>query len=129
MPLHGIWGYLLHDTIEDTKTTGTELRRLFGTRVAGIVAEVTDNKRLPKERRKELQIDHAGSLSQNAKQVKLADKICNLRDILASPPKDWSIQRKRQYFDWAKKVIDQVRGTNSKLERRFDQLYRKRPGA
>jgi guanosine-3',5'-bis(diphosphate) 3'-pyrophosphohydrolase len=129
LPLHGIWGYLLHDTIEDTKTTGTELRRLFGTRVAGIVAEVTDNKRLPKERRKELQIDHAGSLSQNAKQVKLADKICNLRDILASPPKDWSIQRKRQYFDWAKKVIDQVRGTNSKLERRFDQLYRKRPGA
>ncbi len=129
MPLHGIWGYLLHDTIEDTKTTGTELRRLFGTRVAGIVAEVTDNKRLPKERRKELQIDHAGSLSQNAKQVKLADKICNLRDILASPPKDWSIQRKRQYFDWAKKVIDQVRGTNSKLERRFDQLYRRRPGA
>jgi guanosine-3',5'-bis(diphosphate) 3'-pyrophosphohydrolase len=129
LPLHGIWGYLLHDTIEDTKTTGTELRRLFGTRVAGIVAEVTDNKRLPKERRKELQIDHAGSLSQNAKQVKLADKICNLRDILASPPKDWSIQRKRQYFDWAKKVIDQVRGTNSKLERRFDQLYRRRPGA
>jgi len=129
LPLHGIWGYLLHDTIEDTKTTGTELRRLFGTKVAGIVAEVTDYKRLPKERRKELQIEHAGSLSQNAKQVKLADKICNLRDILASPPKDWSIERKRQYFDWAKKVIDQVRGTNSKLERRFDQLYRKRPGA
>ncbi len=129
MPLHGIWGYLLHDTIEDTKTTGTELRRLFGTKVAGIVAEVTDYKRLPKERRKELQIEHAGSLSQNAKQVKLADKICNLRDILASPPKDWSIERKRQYFDWAKKVIDQVRGTNSKLERRFDQLYRRRPGA
>jgi guanosine-3',5'-bis(diphosphate) 3'-pyrophosphohydrolase len=129
LPVHGIWGYLLHDTIEDTKTTGTELRRLFGTKVAGIVAEVTDNIRLPKERRKELQIEHAGSLSQNAKQVKLADKICNLRDILASPPKDWSIERKRQYFDWAKKVIDQVRGTNSKLERRFDQLYRKRPGA
>jgi guanosine-3',5'-bis(diphosphate) 3'-pyrophosphohydrolase len=129
LPLHGIWGYLLHDTIEDTKTTGTELRRLFGTKVAGIVAEVTDYKRLPKERRKELQIEHAGSLSQNAKQVKLADKICNLRDILASPPKDWSIERKRQYFDWAKKVIDQVRGTNSKLERRFDQLYRRRPGA
>ena len=129
MPVHGIWGYLLHDTIEDTKTTGTELRRLFGTKVAGIVAEVTDYKRLPKERRKELQIEHAGSLSQNAKQVKLADKICNLRDILASPPKDWSIERKRQYFDWAKKVIDQVRGTNSKLERRFDHLYRRRRGA
>jgi guanosine-3',5'-bis(diphosphate) 3'-pyrophosphohydrolase len=59
--------------------------------------------------------------------VKLADKICNLRDILASPPKAWSIERKRQYFEWAKKMIDQVRGMNPKLERRFDQLFRQRP--
>jgi guanosine-3',5'-bis(diphosphate) 3'-pyrophosphohydrolase len=88
---------------------------------------VTDDKRLPKERRKELQIEHAAHISKSAKLVKLADKICNLRDILASPPKDWSIERKRQYFDWAKKVIDQVRGANPKLERRFDQLSRQRP--
>src|ERR1017187_1015403 len=118
---------LLHDTIEDTETSATELRRAFGAKVAGIVGEVTDDKRLPKERRKELQIEHAAHISKSAKLVKLADKICNLRDILASPPKDWAIDRKRQYFDWAKKVIDQVRGANPKLERRFDQLYRQRP--
>jgi guanosine-3',5'-bis(diphosphate) 3'-pyrophosphohydrolase len=118
---------LLHDTLEDTKTTRAELRKLFGAKVAGIVVEVTDDKRLPKERRKELQIEHAALLSSSAKLVKLADTICNLRDILASPPKDWSIERKRQYFDWAKRVVDQVRGANAKLERRFDQLYRKRP--
>jgi guanosine-3',5'-bis(diphosphate) 3'-pyrophosphohydrolase len=118
---------LLHDTIEDTETSATELRRAFGAKVAGIVGEVTDDKRLPKERRKELQIEHAAHISKSAKLVKLADKICNLRDILASPPKDWSIERKRQYFDWAKKVIDQARGTNLKLERRFDQLFRQRP--
>jgi guanosine-3',5'-bis(diphosphate) 3'-pyrophosphohydrolase len=118
---------LLHDTIEDTETSATELRRAFGAKVAGIVGEVTDDKRLPKERRKELQIEHAAHISKSAKLVKLADKICNLRDILASPPKDWSIERKRQYFDWAKKVIDQVRGANPKLERRFGQLFRQRP--
>ena len=118
---------LLHDTIEDTETSATELRRAFGAKVAGIVGEVTDDKRLPKERRKELQIEHAAHISKSAKLVKLADKICNLRDILASPPKDWSIERKRQYFDWAKKVIDQAKGTNLKLERRFDQLFRQRP--
>jgi guanosine-3',5'-bis(diphosphate) 3'-pyrophosphohydrolase len=118
---------LLHDTIEDTKTTKRELGRLFGAKIAGIVSEVTDNKELPKQRRKELQIEHAAYLSKRAKQVKLADKICNLIDILASPPKDWSIDRKREYFEWAKRVIDQVRGTNTKLERRFDQLYKKRP--
>jgi guanosine-3',5'-bis(diphosphate) 3'-pyrophosphohydrolase len=118
---------LLHDTIEDTRTTKAELRRVFSKQVVGIVVEVTDNKRLPKERRKELQIEHAAHLSEGAKLVKLAEKICNLTDILASPPKDWTVERKREYFEWAKKVIDQVRGTNQKLERRFDRLYRKRP--
>ncbi len=118
---------LLHDTVEDTETTLEELSGAFGKSVAAVVEEVTDVKFLSKRARKELQVARAGRASVRAKQVKLADKICNLRDILASPPKDWSIERKRQYFDWAKKVIDQVRGTNPKLERRFDQLYRKRP--
>lgn len=118
---------LLHDTIEDTKTTAAELRRLFGAKVAGIVGEVTDDKKLPKERRKELQLEHAAHISHSAKLVKLADKICNLRDILESPPKDWRVERQREYFEWAKRVIDPMRGVNPKLERRFDQLYRKRP--
>jgi guanosine-3',5'-bis(diphosphate) 3'-pyrophosphohydrolase len=119
---------LLHDTIEDTTTSAAEVRQLFGAKVAGIVGELTDDKKLPKERRKELQIEHAAHISKSAKLVKLADKICNLRDILASPPQDWPMERKRKYFDWANRVIDQIRGTNPKLERRFDQLYRKRPG-
>jgi len=118
---------LLHDTLEDTETTSTELRRAFGPKIARIVQEVTDDKSLPKERRKELQIEHAAHISRGAKLVKLADKICNLSDILASPPKDWPLGRKREYFDWSKRVINQVRGTNVALERRFDRLYRKRP--
>jgi guanosine-3',5'-bis(diphosphate) 3'-pyrophosphohydrolase len=118
---------LLHDTLEDTDTTLAELRRAFGAMVAAIVQELTDDKGLPKARRKKLQIEHAARISKNAKLVKLADKICNLSDILASPPADWALERKREYFDWAKKVIDQVRGTNPMLERRFDHLYRKRP--
>jgi guanosine-3',5'-bis(diphosphate) 3'-pyrophosphohydrolase len=59
--------------------------------------------------------------------VKLADKICNLRDILESPPQDWPIERKREYFDWANRVVDQVRGTNPRLERLFDRFYKKKP--
>jgi GTP diphosphokinase / guanosine-3',5'-bis(diphosphate) 3'-diphosphatase len=118
---------LLHDTIEDTETRLEELRGAFGASVALVVEEVTDVKWLSKRSRKELQVARASRASTRAKQVKLADKICNLRDILASPPKGWSIERIREYFDWAKRVIDQVRGTNPKLERRFDQLYRQRP--
>jgi guanosine-3',5'-bis(diphosphate) 3'-pyrophosphohydrolase len=118
---------LLHDTIEDTETDYDELRGQFGAEIAEIVAEVTDTKWLKKTSRKHLQISKASRASSGAKLVKLADKISNLRDIIACPPSDWSLDRKREYFDWAKRVVDQVRGTNAKLERRFDQLYRQRP--
>lgn len=118
---------LLHDTIEDTETTLAELRRDFGPEIASIVQEVTDDKQLPKVRRKELQIEHAPHLSKGAKLVKLADRICNVQDVLASPPKGWSAARRREYFDWSKQVVDQIRGTNVALERRFDAVYRKRP--
>lgn len=118
---------LLHDTVEDTETTPEELAGAFGKSVAAVVEEVTDVKWLSKSARKKLQVARAGRASARAKQVKLADKISNLRDILAHPPKGWSLDRKRQYFDWAKKVIDQVRGSNSKLERRFDRLFLQKP--
>ena len=114
---------LLHDTIEDTETTAEELQREFGSKITSIVLEVTDDKSLPKAERKRLQIDHAGHASHEARLVKLADKVCNLRDILASPPADWPPERKRQYFDWACQVVDQVRGANAELELAFDREY------
>ena len=118
---------LLHDTIEDTKTTYNELRGLFGAGVADVVIEVTDVKFLGRDSRKRLQVAKAGRASERARQVKLADKICNLRDILARPPAAWSLAERQKYFDWAKQVVDQARGVNPKLERMFDRLYRQRP--
>ena len=113
---------VLHDTIEDTDTTASELESVFGEEIAAIVLEVTDDKRLPKGERKRLQIEHAPTISRSAKLVKLADKICNLRDILASPPADWSPERKQGYFDWAAKVVAGVRGVHPELEAVFDGL-------
>ena len=118
---------LLHDTIEDTETTYDELRGIFGEEVADTVVELTDTKFLGKEARKRLQIAKAGRASERARHVKLADKICNLRDILARPPARWSLSRQQKYFDWAREVVDQVRGVNPRLERMFDRLYRQRP--
>jgi len=118
---------LLHDTIEDTRTTFRELRSAFGVRIAKTVLEVTDNKRLRKHTRKRLQVEHAAGLSRNAKLVKLADKICNVRDLADHPPLGWNKKRRREYFDWAKRVIDQVRGTNRRLEAAFDLAYARRP--
>jgi guanosine-3',5'-bis(diphosphate) 3'-pyrophosphohydrolase len=117
---------LLHDTVEDTETTPEELAESFGAEVAAIVVEVTDDKALPKADRKRMQIEHAAHLSDQAKLVKLADKICNLRDLSQSPP-DWPLERKREYFDWAKAVVEQLRGTNARLEAMFTAAYARRP--
>jgi GTP diphosphokinase / guanosine-3',5'-bis(diphosphate) 3'-diphosphatase len=99
---------LLHDTIEDTDTSVEELVEAFGGPVASMVQEVTDDKRLPKAERKLLQVEHAAHLSPKARSVKLADKIANLRDVADSPPVNWSLARRQEYFDWAKHVVDKI---------------------
>ena len=124
--VHTLCAALLHDTIEDTDTTAAELEQIFGHKIAAIVCEVSDNKTLTKTERKQLQVEHAGHCSLEAKLVKLADKICNLRDILASPPSDWTTDRKVEYFDWAAQVVAQLKGVNAKLEAEFDRLYSRR---
>lgn len=116
---------ILHDTIEDTNATADELRVLFGDEITGIVLEVTDDKSLPKAERKRLQIEHAAHASPKAKLVKLADKICNLRDIASNPPADWSEDRKREYFEWAKRVVEGCCGVNPELEAVFDMAWRR----
>jgi len=122
---------LLHDTIEDTATTVEELQQQFGARIAAIVAEVTDDQKLPKAERKRLQIVHAAGLSGGAKLVKLADKICNLRDVAVRPPAKWDLERRREYFDWARQVIDGLRGAPGAsmraLEAAFDAAYARKP--
>ena len=118
---------LLHDTLEDTLATVAELEREFGSEITRIVQEVSDDKQLPKALRKRLQIEHAPVLSAPAKLVKLADKICNLRDIAEQPPAQWSLERRQTYFDWAREVVHGLRGVSPVLETAFDEAYSKRP--
>jgi guanosine-3',5'-bis(diphosphate) 3'-pyrophosphohydrolase len=120
---------ILHDTLEDTETTPDELAALFGGEVRDIVLEVTDNKKLKKRKRKELQVKHGPHLTRRARLVKLADKICNLRDVATNPPARWPLKRQIEYFDWAKSVIDSMRGTHERLEAQFDAVYALRPHA
>ena len=118
---------LLHDTVEDTETTVDELEIEFGPVISSIVMEVTDDKTIiAKQERKQLQIEHASHISDHAKLLKLTDKISNLRDLTIDPPVTWGLQRQRDYFDWAKQVIDQLRGTHSELEELFDDAYSER---
>jgi guanosine-3',5'-bis(diphosphate) 3'-pyrophosphohydrolase len=118
---------LLHDTLEDTATTVEELEAAFGAEVTTVVLEVTDDKSLPAPERKRLQIEHAAGASARAKLVKLADKIANLRDLAHCPPTGWPLGRKQAYFDWAKAVVDRLRGVHPDLEKAFDREYARRP--
>ena len=118
---------LLHDTIEDTDTSVEELVETFGGPVASLVQEVTDDKRLPKAERKLLQVEHAAHLSPKARSVKLADKIANLRDVADSPPVNWPLARRQEYFDWAKQVVDQIPDPPAGLLSLFTAIYGRRP--
>ena len=113
---------ILHDTIEDTPTTADEIGSRFGKEVVTLVLEVTDDKSLPKEERKRLQVEHAPELTSKAKLIKLADKICNLRDLLDSPPAGWPLSRRQEYLLWTEKVVRGLRGTNPDLEGLYDQI-------
>ncbi|KAF6714383.1 Guanosine-3',5'-bis(diphosphate) 3'-pyrophosphohydrolase MESH1 [Oryzias melastigma] len=117
---------LLHDTVEDTDTTHTELEAKFGPVVARIVQEVTDDKSLPKPDRKRAQVDHAAQCSRQAKLVKLADKLYNLRDLNRCTPVGWSSERVHEYFVWACEVVRKLKGTNSVLEEKLAELFRQR---
>jgi len=125
--IEAICSALLHDTVEDTDTRPEELELEFGKAIRDIVLEVTDDKTLPRQVRKQMQIEHAAHISEKAKLVKLADKISNLRDVANSPPPDWSLERRQEYFDWGKAVVDRMRGVNARLEAVFDEVYAGRP--
>ncbi len=112
---------ILHDTVEDCGVSYDEIEGQFGRKVADLVSEVTDDKSLPKVERKRLQIEHAPHLSHGAKQVKLADKISNVRDITENPPADWPLERRRQYVEWGVSVVAGLRGANADLEKLFDE--------
>jgi guanosine-3',5'-bis(diphosphate) 3'-pyrophosphohydrolase len=113
---------LLHDTVEDCGVRYEEIAEKFGSVVANYVRELTDDKSLPKEERKRLQIEHAPHLSLEAKQIKLADKISNIRDVTENPPDGWDVGRRREYVEWGENVVAGLRGANKGLERLFDEI-------
>ena len=115
----------LHDTLEDTETTPEELEAIFGKRVRQLVEEVSDDKSLPKDERKQLQIQHAPTLSPDAVLIKLGDKISNIIDVTNTPPTHWTLERRKWYLDWAEAVIDKCPKVNIALEQHFTEVLKK----
>lgn len=112
---------LLHDAIEDQEVPRGVIANTFGEDVATLVEEVTDDKSLDKQVRKQLQIETAGKKSDRAKILKLADKTSNLFAIAASPPSDWSVKRRLEYVSWARAVAAGLKGVSPPLEQQFEE--------
>jgi GTP diphosphokinase / guanosine-3',5'-bis(diphosphate) 3'-diphosphatase len=82
-PEHVIQAALLHDLVEDCE--GWTIERVeaeFGTRVAGIVAELTEDKTKSWEERKRWQVEHVAEMSRDALLVKAADVLHNLSTLV-----------------------------------------------
>lgn len=110
---------LLHDAIEDQEVSRASIVAEFGEDVATLVMEVTDDKTLPKARRKQLQVEHAPHKSPRAAMLKIADKTSNLAALASSPPADWPLQRRADYVRWARDVVAGLRVDNAFLRERF----------
>lgn len=114
---------LLHDVVEDQRVPFYEIARLFGGPVASLVEEMTDDKRLPKQERKDRQIESAPHKSEIASVIKLADKTSNLRALANSPPQ-WPIERKREYIRWARTVVNGLPAKPPTLLAMFEEAAR-----
>jgi hypothetical protein len=112
---------LLHDVVEDTPTTYEDVAKSFGERVAEIVRENSDDMTLPKAERRRVRIAAMARKSREARIVKIADVISNLRAIAVSPPAGWSAERKLGYVEGCRKLVDVARGTEASIERIFDE--------
>jgi (p)ppGpp synthase/HD superfamily hydrolase len=116
---------VLHDTLEDTDTTPEEIEAEFGTEVRMTVQEVTDDKTRSGAERRDLQVAGAPALSHRAKLIRLADKVVNIESVVSNPPIDWTVERRRDYLNWTRKVVAGCRGCNPSLERLYDDTLRR----
>ncbi len=110
---------LLHDAVEDQPVSRAAIAQEFGEDVAALVMEVTDDKTLPKEQRKRLQVEHAPEKTPRAAILKLADKTSNLTALALSPPANWNAARRLAYVQWARNVAAGLRVENPWLRSRF----------
>lgn len=113
---------LLHDVIEDCGISPETIQKKYGRDVATIVGELTDDPALAKQERKAEQIARASKISKEARLIRVADKIANVRDILYRPPVGWDEGRRTNYLDFARKVVEAADVDNAYLADMIDLL-------
>lgn len=116
---------LLHDTLEDSKKiTSRDISESFGEHVSKMVEELTNDKKLSSADNKKRQIDKAPSMSIEAKTIKLADRLANIRDLISTPPVDWDRSKLEEYFEWGHKLLAALRGSCIGLETALETVLK-----
>jgi guanosine-3',5'-bis(diphosphate) 3'-pyrophosphohydrolase len=96
---------VLHDVVEDTPVTLNGVRHVCGSATALLVDELTSPDHLEGiEERKAWQVEHAPGMSLQAKCIKAADQLDNVRSLRTSPP-PWSLDRKERYLEGCENVV------------------------
>lgn len=118
----------LHDVAEDTPVTVDDIRKEFGEAIGDMVDGLTDPPHFAGEItriRKAMQAERIVSKSDSVKKIKIADQTVNITLMGEDPPKNWSAQKRLEYVEGAKGIIDNCRGLNAALEEAFDSAYEK----
>lgn len=106
---------ILHDIIEDTATSPHEVSENFGPRVGQLVQALSDDKALPRAKRKLLVLEHLPHAEDAVKLIKLADLCSNVGVI----PADWAPERVMVYLAWARQAADCCAGVSTALDNLF----------
>ena len=112
---------VLHDVLEDTRTTSEEVEQRFGARVCGLVEALSDDKSLPRRRRRELTLEELPETEALVKIIKLADLSSNIKLL----PDTWPNERKLEYLAWS----EQAATICSVESQPLAELYWQRAGA
>ncbi len=92
---------VLHDVIEDTTADRDDLIERFGKRVAGYVAALSKDKRLPEDQREHEYLEALAAAPIEVKLCKLGDTLDNLSDVLGL-----GAAARRKALDKARQLLD-----------------------
>ncbi len=112
----------LHDVVEDSAVSLSDLTRMFGRRVSGIVGELTDRpewEALDTLERKARQRDEFEDASAEAKTVKIADQWSNVRSLARGTSGD-TVAFLAGYLATSRAVVEVCRDAAPMLAERFD---------
>ncbi len=118
---------VLHDVLRDTDTEPEVLRSRFGEEISNVVEELSEDARLSRLDRRDYMPNRVKEFGDQAKLIKLSEKISNLLDLAEGAPIGWSRQRRRDYFEWADGVTRPLRGLNAELDSMLDEALSHAP--